>query len=66
VNGRKVAHLTIMALGWGATGAFVAYSFGIRRLDLLVACGVVVVAVVLAISGVLFLLAGDRSPPPPP
>lgn len=64
MTGQRFARLFVMFASWGAIGAMLAYAFGIRRVDLLVVCGLVAVAVALAISGVLFLLAGDRSPPP--
>lgn len=57
MSGQRFARLFVMLAGWGAVGAVLAYAFGIRRVDLLVACGIVAVALFAAVAGIAFLLS---------
>lgn len=57
MTGQRIARLVIMFASWGAVGAVLAYAFGIRRLDLLVACGILAVALFAAVAGIAFLLS---------
>ena len=59
MNGQRIARLVLMLGGWGGVGANVAYSFGIRRLDLLVVCGVMAGAAFVAVAAIAFLIRRD-------
>ena len=60
MNGQRIARLVLMLAGWGAVGAVLAYSFGIRRADLLFACGVMAASAFVAVSAIFFLLSRDK------
>ncbi len=58
---QKVARLAVMLLGWGATGAIVAYGFGVRRVDFLWVSAIMAIAGFVVISAIFFLVTRERS-----
>ena len=58
---QKIARLVAMLVGWGATGAIVAYGLGVRRVDVLCVSALMTIAAYIAVSAVFFLLASSRS-----
>lgn len=60
MNGHRIARLTLMAAGWGGVGAVLAYTFGIRRVDLLVVIGVMTVAAFVVVAAIAYLLRRDQ------
>jgi hypothetical protein len=60
MNGQRAGRMIVMAAGWVAVGAVLGYAFGLRRFDLLAACGLVALAAFVAVSGIAFLLSRYR------
>ena len=60
MNGQRIARLFLMAAGWGGVGAILAYSFGIRRLDLLAVIGVMTIAAFVVVAAIAYLLRRDQ------
>ncbi len=58
---QKIARLVVMLLGWGATGAIVAYGLGVRRADFIWVSAIMTIAGYIAVSALLFLVASSRS-----